>query len=116
MALACGGACVPQDRNHCGGCTAKCGATETCTDPVTGSPFMKCLECSGRFPHAGVCGELCVDLDNDALNCGRCGNNCRVTEPACRGKLCMCQLVPRHRGDDRIHAAARLPRCGAGIG
>lgn len=92
LALACGGACVPQDRNHCGGCTAKCGATETCTDPVTGSPFMKCLECSGRFPHAGVCGELCVDLDNDALNCGRCGNNCRVTEPACRGKLCMCQL------------------------
>jgi len=92
LALACGGACVPQDRNHCGGCAAKCGPTETCIDPVSGSPLMKCVACPGRFAHGAICGELCIDLDNDPLNCGRCGNNCRVTEPACRGKVCTCRM------------------------
>lgn len=90
--LACDGACVPQDRDHCGGCSTKCGPAETCVDPTNGSPLMKCVACPGRYLHAGLCGERCVDLDNDATNCGRCGNDCRATEPACRGKSCTCRV------------------------
>ena len=88
----CGGACVTQDNSHCGGCATTCGANETCTDPVNGTWLMKCTDCPSRFVHAGICNGSCTNLDINAQNCGRCGNNC-VADPTCRtaGKSCTCQ-------------------------
>ncbi len=88
----CGGDCVVQDNSHCGGCATVCGANETCADPVNGTWLMKCANCPSRFPHAGICNGGCTNLDNNAQNCGRCGNNC-MADPTCRagGKSCSCQ-------------------------
>ncbi len=73
----CGGACVPWDRSHCGGCAIACGEEEPCRRGVCGC-------------EAGLiaCDERCVVLGTTA-NCARCGDAC-VRGRLCSGGACAC--------------------------
>jgi hypothetical protein len=35
-----------------------------------------------------LCGDTCVDLNTDMLNCGACGTECKTFLPNAKGSLC----------------------------
>lgn len=71
---------------HCGDCQTVCsGSTPMCAGQggcVSG--------CPDTLPM--LCGKTCVDVTNDAKNCGQCGKQCQTTaaraEPVCRNGSC----------------------------
>jgi hypothetical protein len=73
----CGGACVPWDRDHCGGCAIACGEEEPCRRGVCGCE-AGLVACDGR----------CVVLGTSA-DCARCGEACGLGR-ACTGGACAC--------------------------
>jgi hypothetical protein len=113
MRSLCGRGCVDIKANplHCGACGAACkrGARcmmSRCQCPVgTKDCGSECRECcaDADCPMAGVCvegacelvcaapsvacGDRCANLDTDANNCGRCGNNCGLMV-VCTGGVC----------------------------
>jgi len=87
--LFCGGKCVEQTNQRCGSCTTACAADATCIENPATPNVMKCGECKAQFKNAAICNTRCVNLDNDFLNCGRCGHSCPA-EAACKPKGCIC--------------------------
>jgi hypothetical protein len=78
----CGDGCetdTSSDPQHCGSCSTVCSPEQIC---VNGS----CI-CD---PDKTRCGTDCVDLQNDALNCGACNNACPGATTEGRGSpLCV---------------------------
>lgn len=51
--------------------------------------------CNGK---KACCGDSCVDLETNALNCGKCGKRCKFTDSCCGGKCVDLNFDPRHCG------------------
>ncbi len=81
------------DANNCGGCKKACNFANgmgaclagQCGLSMCNQGFTMC----GQNPNA-----TCVNLQSDAMNCGKCGNVCPVNLPACVFGACsaMCKL------------------------
>ncbi|HVT10231.1 MAG TPA: hypothetical protein VHO67_22380 [Polyangia bacterium] len=84
---------------HCGSCSLTCGgSTPICslqTQPTSCLP-----SCGGSTPM--LCGSQCVNLTNDANNCGACGHSCaslphvkpNATSPAVQCVSGACVIQP----------------------
>jgi endosialidase-like protein len=44
--------------------------------------------CGAFAQYRSCCGDRCVNLQNDPLNCGMCGNRCPADKPFCDGGSC----------------------------
>jgi hypothetical protein len=66
---------------RCGDCDTRCTPLEFCS-PVDGG--FACVPCD---PPLSRCGNTCVNLNTDPLNCGRCGNVCPTR--LCQGGVCV---------------------------
>jgi hypothetical protein len=77
------------------GCTA-CGSGQVCN--ASGSSYQ--CACGGAKPDK--CGNTCVTLGEDSLNCGSCGHSC-LGGPCASGK---CQPLQLYSGDDATSAYA----------
>ncbi len=73
----CGGACVPWDRSHCGGCAIACAEEEPCRRGVCGCEDGR-VACDGRCVVLGTTGD-----------CARCGDACGRGRQ-CREGACAC--------------------------
>lgn len=103
--ICCGGACVPEDGNNCGGCGVRCGAGESCSG---GSCRCGGAVCGGVSP--ACCGGSCSDLDSDYLNCGGCGApRCGDQFGDCISGSCVCGTDGRCPG-----GSVTCCRCGPG--
>jgi hypothetical protein len=103
--ICCGGACVPEDDNNCGGCGVRCTGGLTCSG---GSCTCGGASCGGVDP--ACCGGRCSDLDSDFLNCGACGApRCGDQFGDCIGGSCICGTDGRCPGGSNTCC-----RCGAG--
>jgi hypothetical protein len=94
-ATTCGdsGDCVDlaDDPLNCGECGRACPANETCVAGHCGCPLTTCPAGGGvgdggaqAGSDAGA-GTVCVDMNTDNANCGRCGNTC---DYQCAGGQC----------------------------
>ena len=91
------GICTPyasQNGTHCGQAGAQCN---TCTGGLCSNTTGICL-CAGTFcPGTGTDTGACVNLTNNANNCGSCGNVCPVQEAGagrvCSGSQCRCNAT-----------------------
>ena len=93
--LLCEGACIDpnEDAAHCGGCGDACEDDEVCAE---GECVFECdcdpvgEVCDGEacVCREGLerCGDACVPLYNDPLNCGECGIDC--DDEVCSDFLC----------------------------
>lgn len=72
QAVACSGECTP-DSVRC-----DASAAQRCDQTGTWREASRC-EPGGACPVGSIdrCGEACVSLENDPLNCGACGRDCR---------------------------------------
>src|SRR5579872_2119279 len=60
---------------NCGGCNVTCsGTTSLCNGTGCVSSCMP--------PTPDLCGSTCTDKTSDPLNCGMCGANCNLSNPA----------------------------------
>jgi hypothetical protein len=90
----------------CGACGINCsGATPTC-GVVMGDGGVATRTCtSGCTPMTpSRCGETCVDLQSDPLNCGACGTRCTFPNAmsSCTGGTCsIAMCTPRSANCDR---------------
>jgi hypothetical protein len=75
-----------------------CPAGRTCTDKLTGAGATEgvCLDATVSGPpcvtigaDGGFCDGECVDRDDDAANCGACGNVCAGSTPNCSAGTCV---------------------------
>jgi len=66
---------------RCGDCQTRCTPEEFCSPADGGFACIPCPEPLRR------CGNVCIDLNTDALNCGRCGNVCPTR--LCQGGRCV---------------------------
>ena len=104
VAGACTGVCAPGQTQCASGnslfqsCKADgtWGTTATCTGPSMGSPTCNpATGCgagtcsSASFPN--LCGNACTNLQNDAYNCGVCGQTCTGT--TCSTGYCATQTM-----------------------
>lgn len=74
--LQCGGTCVDPDDN-----VQYCGATGDCLGANAGQACAANYECTDgacacAAPYTECADDVCVNLDNDAANCGACYNQC----------------------------------------
>ncbi len=107
----CSGGCVDAQTN-----AHACGTSCTDCDGVTGVG-SGCLNgtctCSvGASPR--TCGTACVDLAVDRLNCGGCGNACKVGE-VCSGGVCQLQCggtTPQFCNGGCVNAQSNAQACG----
>lgn len=61
------------DRDHCGQCNTPCNIRNSCQQGI-------CESCSPIYGfNWQSCGNGCVDLSYDSLNCGGCGIRCSST-------------------------------------
>jgi hypothetical protein len=88
--LQCDGGCTAADTNNCGACGVKCSApaSGTATCALSGGHYACGIACNVNYSH---CGNSCVDLRNDANNCGRCGHSCLGA--ACQASSCQSWVV-----------------------
>lgn len=106
--LCCANRCVDPktDVANCGGCNIKCRAGEVC--------FGGLCQCGGANGQGtkvctkdeACCGSKCVNVQNDATNCGACGNSCAATGEACFNGACGC-------GSANAHCNAEETCCGS---
>jgi hypothetical protein len=76
---------IQDDPNNCGRCNRQCPTGDNATPVCTaGTCSILCSD-----PTLFACGHNCVDLDNDARNCGGCGNHC-VPGAICANAACTC--------------------------
>lgn len=77
---------------HCGGCGTDCSKT-SCEGGVCSS--LNCGEVSGSADCDGDQLDCEVDLTRDSMNCGECGNACRISsssphaQPSCTEGRCI---------------------------
>ena len=91
-AIYCGGACVFQSPESCGGCGVACKrGVEACIRRNDGSFLNRCDDCSKKGPSWQLCASRCMNTAMDALNCGSCGHNCLTKEAKCKGRGCSCR-------------------------
>lgn len=78
--------CINTSSNpgHCGEIGRACAPGETCTGGVCTCGGMQCSD--GQ----ACCAGTCVDIMNDSMNCGGCGNICTPNAPNCVGGSCIC--------------------------
>lgn len=78
---ACGGECTP------GAVRCEAAGSQRCDDTGTWAEAPRC-EPGGACPTGSVdrCGDVCTSLENDPLNCGACGHDCRGG--TCSGGRC----------------------------
>jgi hypothetical protein len=96
------GSCVDlaSDHEHCGGCNVVCPANADC---VAGQ--CACQDGAGYI----VCGNTCVDGQNDPLNCGTCGKTCAL---GCAGGTCLaCDGGLTVADPDPMNAAKAIGLC-----
>jgi len=103
----CGGQCVSNASpgscgTACSACPAPAGTVATCDGASCG------LGCSGAGQT--LCGRSCTNLQNDAANCGRCGNPCPLGE-VCSAGVCGCP-AGQHRCDGACVSNSALATCG----
>ncbi|MBA2519349.1 MAG: hypothetical protein H0V24_06765 [Chloroflexia bacterium] len=74
-----------QDIDHCGGCQQPCVNADCAGGVCIGEPDPD--QCGVGLSD---CGGVCVDLDDDDLNCGECGNDCYLLGPShyCERGVC----------------------------
>jgi hypothetical protein len=74
----CAGSCVDvrSDKNNCGGCGVRCGASQACMGSrcVDGCPAPNLM-----------CGASCVNAQTDRNHCGFCGNVCNASQNCVSG-------------------------------
>ena len=85
---------VMADPSNCGSCDYKCNTNEVCNHGVCGCPAdnPKCNEASQACADPGKteCMGLCVDLQTDNYNCGKCGNECGFNSVCSKGACLDC--------------------------
>lgn len=91
--VACGNGCIDtsSDPLHCGGCAGidgvVCGADQVCDAGV-------CADgCDPNGPNPAECDGSCVNLAQDLVNCGECGNTCGAGI-LCSGGTCSSTCDP----------------------
>ena len=120
----CGGACVDVlfDELNCGACGMACAAGEAClrgvcmagacvtdSDCDDGDPATVDTCVAGVCEHGSdvcpagmaMCGGACVDLTNDAANCGACGMAC-AAGMVCNEGVCTTGCSPTVEVCDRM--------------
>jgi hypothetical protein len=115
-----------QSAGHCGRCEIRCAARQVCRGglcvsappPGRGRPAAGATEgisSVGITCEEGLvlCGEICVDTNSDAANCGGCGTRCRGNQ-ICASGICADQdQVPADEGVTDEHSCAEgLTLCG----
>ena len=101
----CAGRCVPlTDPAHCGACGSECPPATSCVNGQcvggdgTGTGPGGALPCT--CPHGETCCDGgCVDLNTNALHCGRCDVACPPGQTCCDGACKDLQSDPANCGE-----------------
>ena len=113
-----GNACIdPQSHAQFCGARGKCISEDAQSEDYRGvvcEDGMHCFEgecmllkCDASNAHKVVCGDQCVDMSKDPLNCGGCGTNCANHRPAhattdvrCEDQKCIYTCEPGYEKCD----------------
>jgi hypothetical protein len=127
----CDGTCqsLTNNRNNCGMCGNRCTGDLVCRTHDCGCPgtrtqcpnnAQKCVSNPDDCCPSGqsLCGNKCVSLKSDSLNCGTCGKNCPGAQ-RCNNGTCGCPAAQPHAcpGDVCLPAdqcCANEMKCGDG--
>jgi hypothetical protein len=104
----CGGSCIATldlqtDTMNCGSCGTACGTSQYCCQGkclnvgrlpiIGGGGFDLLCRCTQDCGDKSCCQTQCVDMQNDARNCGGCGTDCTangtVKASCCNGVCSM---------------------------
>ena len=132
----CGTFCdnTASDPSNCGACGTACPsglacASGACAPGPTGTPCASGANCASGFCVAGVCspcasgqtlcGNVCVNTQNDLNNCGACGTVCPASPPngteVCSGGTCgvTCNGAFTNCGGQCVDVQTNNNDCGA---
>ena len=85
--LACGGTDATGGGGK-GGSGSSSAASTGATASSTGTGAPACATDPDCMPGLSCCGNVCVNLRNDIVNCGACGKACGGDHPICSQNTC----------------------------
>ena len=81
---------VGGDVGNCGACGHPCAPGQVCSAGVCTGGGCRATGCPGALT---CCGDKCVDLKSDPLNCAGCFTACSADTPTCKDGAC-CKIDP----------------------